>query len=626
VALLLLCGSAWIGYWRSQRIGSTSSSVESVERETPVLSKTGNAARTAEPELGEAEAESSDEESALGPVAANAKAREQLDLEADLRQVRRALKRQGRFDAEALGALSTVLEAAQGQNASGQSTPELEAAMRDLLEEFLDIARARLPQELLPPALQFSAALGKSRTQTVAMKEFIQLVDAAKLREEQLATAERAVTSAQLSSTRFARAAEALNAVLAAEPGHARALNLRAKLEEQQLASMRKLADALEFVRAEQALARALTLGTGSSALQSASDELQARRASAEGDTLQAFDLALQQGRLNEAEASLTLLTRLELAPERLETLKGRVRNQRIYGGFKPGESFSDALANDAGRGPVLRVLPVGRFVMGSGAAETGHRASEAPQRGLRFAGGLAMAQNEITVGEFRAFVSATSHQTDAEKAGWSASYQERSGRFVKARGVNWQDNFMGDTAKEKQPVLHVSFNDAASYARWLSEQSGKTYRLPSEAEFEYAARAGSSTAYWWGEGSPEEKLENLTGERDQSRSKRRWNTYFEGYGDGFWGPAPVRSLKPNPFGLFDMSGNVSEWTEDCWHESYMRAPESLKAWVNPGCELRVIRGASWGTSPAEARSAFRQGVLAESRSARVGFRVVREL
>jgi formylglycine-generating enzyme required for sulfatase activity len=173
---------------------------------------------------------------------------------------------------------------------------------------------------------------------------------------------------------------------------------------------------------------------------------------------------------------------------------------------------------------------------------------------------------------------------------------------------------------------VNVSWRDATAYADWLRQRTGKVYRLPSEAEFEYALRGDTTSRYWWGDGVPTRPVENLTGAFDRSRSGRRWSHAFRGYKDGYWGPAPVMSFAANPFGLYDIDGNVSEWVVDCWHESYLRAPTDGSAWVNPGCRVRVLRGGSWGSSPEQVDSAYRQGADGDARSGRVGFRVVREL
>jgi len=175
-------------------------------------------------------------------------------------------------------------------------------------------------------------------------------------------------------------------------------------------------------------------------------------------------------------------------------------------------------------------------------------------------------------------------------------------------------------------PVIHVSAKDAMAYAEWLSAQTGQRYRLPSEAEFEYALRAGSRGRYPWGNGAPPARAGNFTGAGDVSPSGRRWKNAFPGYTDGAWGPAPVGTYLPNRWGLHDMVGNVSEWVADCWHDSFRRAPRGGEAWINPGCRSKVVRGGSWASAPEEMRSAWRQGSDANNTTARIGFRVVRDI
>jgi len=222
--------------------------------------------------------------------------------------------------------------------------------------------------------------------------------------------------------------------------------------------------------------------------------------------------------------------------------------------------------------------------------------------------------------------VNRTGYKSDAEKHGYAIVYDHLSGRLTRRDDIDWEHDYEGREAGEDLPVVHVSWNDAAAFARWLANGTGKPYRLPSEAEFEYALRAGSRGPYWWGEGTPRNAVENLTGEHDISRGRRQWNSYFKGYDDGYWGPAPVASYDPNPFGLHDISGNVGEWVMDCWHDTYIRAPTDGSAWLNPGCKLRVIRGGYWASAPEQARSAFRLSALPDRSEARVGFRIARDL
>jgi len=302
------------------------------------------------------------------------------------------------------------------------------------------------------------------------------------------------------------------------------------------------------------------------------------------------------------------------------------LRNARLYASMTPGQVVHDRFLDLAGNAPALVVIPTGEFVMGSPADETGHADNEEPQRRVRIATGFALGQSEVTVGQFREFVRASRYVTDAEKIGTSAVYEESTGRIGERRGITWQNDYAGERAGEDLPVINVSWNDANAYLAWLSDRTGKHYRLPSEAEFEYALRSGSSTRYPWGDANPDKKVGNFTGEGDRSPSKRSWSSAFPRYSDGFWGPAPVKSFPPDAFGLYDMEGNVSEWVEDCWHDNYVRAPRDSSAWVNPGCERRVVRGGSWGSDPDQVRSAFRIAAASDTRSARVGFRVARDL
>ena len=248
------------------------------------------------------------------------------------------------------------------------------------------------------------------------------------------------------------------------------------------------------------------------------------------------------------------------------------------------------------------------------------------PQHRVTLARGFAIARTEISVGEFREFVRASGYVPDSTRLGGASVYDERSGALRDDANASWQDDYAGRKAGDNLPVVNISWNDAVAYAKWLSERTGKQYRLPSEAEFEYALRGGATSRYWWGDAAPDQKVENLTGSGDRSRSGRRWSNAFRGYRDGYWGPAPVMSFAANPFGLYDMDGNVSEWVADCWHDNYIRAPDDGSAWINPGCRVHVLRGGSWGSSPDQVTSAYRQGADGDVRSGRVGFRVVREL
>lgn len=305
--------------------------------------------------------------------------------------------------------------------------------------------------------------------------------------------------------------------------------------------------------------------------------------------------------------------------------LRQRIEQVDHYGVFRPGQVFTDALPN-GDRGPALAVLPRGSFWMGAAEDEPGATAAERPRHLVRFQRGFAMTRHEITVGQFRRFVMATGYVPRATHRGHSMAYDARSGNFLRGSGIDWRSTYDGRPARDDLPVIHVTARDAEAYAAWLSEQTGAHYRLPSEAEFEYALRAGGSGRFPWGDGPPPPGIDNLAGGRDVSSRGRRWSNAFPGYGDGWWGPAPVGTFTPNAFRLFDMAGNVSEWVADCWHKGYRRAPANGAAWVNPGCRVRLYRGGSWASAPDQTRSAWRMPGGMDVTNARVGFRLVRQL
>lgn len=287
----------------------------------------------------------------------------------------------------------------------------------------------------------------------------------------------------------------------------------------------------------------------------------------------------------------------------------------------RAGAEFEDPVA-----GVTMVVVPAGRFTIGSPAEEAGRSEHESPQKAVAFARPFAVSKTEVTVGQFRAFVEATGYVTVAENAGKSKVMNIHKGRIVEREGVNWRHGYRGEDADDGDPVVHVAWDDAVAYVSWLAAQTGQPYRLPSEAEFEYALRAGTTTRYWWGEASPSRAVENLAGSRDRERgSDVRWPAGFRNYTDRHWGLAPAGKFAANPFGLKDMGGNAAEWVADCYRESLAEVPQD--GGVNDGeCGLRVMRGASWANPPPMSRSAFRMGRESGATSALVGFRVARDL
>jgi formylglycine-generating enzyme required for sulfatase activity len=328
---------------------------------------------------------------------------------------------------------------------------------------------------------------------------------------------------------------------------------------------------------------------------------------------------------LQRADAELKHAERIAAQPAGVEALRQRIHLARHYGPFQPRQVFSEALMV-GGHAPEMVVVPYGQFHMGAGDDDSQRQEMEAPRHAVEFRRGFAIARNETTVADFGRFIAATRYRSTATRTGRSTVYDEKGGAFAEHEGVDWRRDHVGRVASPALPVVHVSFDDASAYAKWLSEQTGQKYRLPSEAEFEYVLRAGTQDTYPWGDGKPKKVVGNLAGDGDLSTVSRRWGNAIPGYRDAFWGPAPVRNFTVERFGTYDMVGNVSEWTQDCWHESYQRAPADGSAWVNPGCPMRTVRGASWASSLEQVRSASRTPMAPDTTSARLGFRVVREL
>lgn len=381
-----------------------------------------------------------------------------------------------------------------------------------------------------------------------------------------------------------------------------------------------------DFKTADQALAQAAQVAPDSQALRDVRTRVEGMRQDRANGLLGQARSALDAGNLTLAQQLAEQARAIAPDLAGLKDFDERLTNARLYASYKPGQVFTDRFADIPGQAPSMVVVPTGSFQMGSPDSESGREDAETPQHEVTINKGFALSRTAVTVGQFREFVRASGYQPDSVKLGGASVYDEGTGAMRDDTGATWQSDYAGKGADSRMPVVNVSWNDAKAYVDWLSQRTGKSYRLPSEAEFEYALRGGTGSRYWWGDGTPQSKVENLTGSGDRSPSGRRWSNAFQGYRDGYWGPAPVMSFAPNPFGLYDIDGNVSEWVQDCWHDSYLRAPRDGGAWVNPGCGSRVVRGGSWGSSPDQVRSAYRQGADASVRSGRVGFRVLREL
>lgn len=244
----------------------------------------------------------------------------------------------------------------------------------------------------------------------------------------------------------------------------------------------------------------------------------------------------------------------------------------KVPAGSTPGDTYRDCDVC-----PQMVVIPPGRFTMGS---DTGN-AEEKPPHAVVIPQPLAVGTHEVSVDE------------------WDACLREGGCRQSPEQGL-----------QAKTPMANVSWDDAQAYIAWLSAKTGRKYRLPTEAEWEYAARAGSSTRYWWGD----------------EHGKGRANCTDCGVQWGGKSASPVGSFKPNPYGLYDVHGNVWEWTADCWNPSYSGAPGDGTPWLRGDCISRVLRGGSWAVDHQYMRASRRSRYDRDVRYYLNGFRVVSEL
>jgi formylglycine-generating enzyme required for sulfatase activity len=264
---------------------------------------------------------------------------------------------------------------------------------------------------------------------------------------------------------------------------------------------------------------------------------------------------------------------------------------------------------------PVMVGIPAGKFLMGSPANESGRFDSEGPQHEVAIKA-FALGKYDVNSREFLIFLKETGYQPQPCNAmlgmGWHSPGKNRASSPYEGDMPGW-------------PAVCLGPHDAEAYVAWLNgkvkaahpdapaRESGP-YRLPSEAEWEYAARAGTTTARWWGNAIG-------TGNANCNGCGSPWDDRLF---------AEVGSFKPNPFGLYGMLGNAWQWTADCWHPNYEGAPDDGSAWIEEACEQRVIRGGSWHSLPVFVRSAARAasggGIENTDYSGLAGFRVARDL
>ena len=265
--------------------------------------------------------------------------------------------------------------------------------------------------------------------------------------------------------------------------------------------------------------------------------------------------------------------------------------------GPNTGERF-----RDCAECPEMVVVPAGSFLMGSAASEKERNGNEGLVHRVGIAAPFAIGVYEVTFAQ------------------WDACEEDGG-----CRRHSWNEVEVG--RGEGRPVVSVSWDDAQAYVRWLSAKTGKRYRLPSESEWEYAARAGTRTSRPWGDSESGQCLYANGADAAVKRRSRTWEAEtVASCDDGRTLTAPVGRYEANAWGLHDVLGNVWEWTRDCWNGSYAGAPRDGSAWNSGDCSRHVLRGGSWGSVPRLLRSANRHGSISGDRSHDTGFRVARTL
>ncbi len=319
-------------------------------------------------------------------------------------------------------------------------------------------------------------------------------------------------------------------------------------------------------------------------------------------------DLPARDGRRRRAHPLPALLVALPL----LSGCAGGPQEETVPTAYGPLTFSAGDRFRDCADCPTMAIVPAGSFRMGSPANEDGRRDVEGPVRRVTIGEPFAVGVHEITRSEYAWFVSETGYRSG------NACWVYRDGDWASQRGRSWRSPGYPQTGSH--PAVCVSWRDAQAYVRWLSRKAGKRYRLLSEAEWEYAARAGTTASRFWGDG--------------ESAQCRHANGADEASGldggvscdDGHAWTSPVGSYAANGFGLHDMLGNASEWTHDCWSENYEGAPSDGRARIVRGCTHRLLRGGSWSSSPDLLRSADRSWLRPEYRDGDVGIRVARSL
>lgn len=273
---------------------------------------------------------------------------------------------------------------------------------------------------------------------------------------------------------------------------------------------------------------------------------------------------------------------------------------------------------------PEMVIIPAGSVSIGSDEDEIGRKRGERLKQHAVISEAFAMAKTEVTLGQFRVFMEESKYQSvvpkrDGQPLIGCNYFDGKSYGYISVH--NWENP--GYPQREDAPVVCVSWSDAEAYAKWLSEKTGRSYRVPSTVEFEYASRAGSSSPWFWGT-DPNQACE-YANIGDRSFANQFPSRPSFSCDDGYVYTSRVGAFKPNAFGLYDMVGNAWEWTNDCFHMDLSDSPVDGSTWLEAGegdCTFRTPKGGSWISGIGWSRAAVRSRDGADYKSFMLGFRV----
>ena len=473
--------------------------------------------------------------------------------------------------------------------------PEAVRGMERVIDSYMELFSAALGQEEFDKASGYLMRIRDLHPDSSVLEEGERRLEAAKqARTDRLAEQERR-RQAELERQRIAKAIEehwiAFKTVIQAED----------------LSEAASILSQVRDLNPEEP-----GLGAGEQQLEALRTELERQRAESIEKHWSAFEIAIQAEDLDEATGILTQIRDLNPEDQGLAAGEERLETVRVELEQKQQEALKRELVGE------MVSIPGGTFRMGDLGGEGDD--DEKPVHSVTVPA-FKMGKFEVTVGRFRRFVEVTEYRADAERNadgkdgcriytgdGWSWTW-----------GRSWRSP--GYAIDDKQPVVCVSWNDAQAFIAWLAEQTGESYRLPTEAEWEYAARAGSTTKYHFGNSDSQlcryaNHADTITGYDGGNKS------CSDGVGKR---TASVGRYQPNSYGLYDMHGNVNEWVQDCWNDSYAGAPSDGRVWTGGDCSRRGLRGGSWYNNTRSLRSADRHGFTRSHRYFDLGFRLAQD-